>query len=189
MLALVVSLVAAGSSICVADQLQWNGLGVCEEAVQVIEQQSLLVSYCSLASVDHVELWLVRRAYIVRTPAEGLFEVLVLAKRLYKSQKAFSSTEFPVPADQWSFYQVRDRGWIVERIDLAYMYTYAADSSFECLGKLLGLECLVGVETISLPGNVMERASHRRIPGHLISLHSFSAFPSWRPHAGSTRAP
>jgi len=105
---LVVSLATIGSSTCLGDQLQWNALSACEEAVQAIGRESLLISYCSQANEDYIELWLVRGAYVIHTPAEGLFEVLVVAKRLYKSQKAFSSGEFPVSTDQWCFNEVRD---------------------------------------------------------------------------------
>lgn len=186
---LVVSLATIGSSTCLADQLQWNALSACEEAVQAIGRESLLISYCSQANEDYVELWLVRGAYVIHTPAEGLFEVLVVAKRLYKSQKAFSSGEFPVSADQWGFNEVRDSGWFVEGIDLAYTYIHTGDSSFHCLGNVLGLECLVGVETISLPGYVMEKMTPRRSRGHHISLQSFDFLPARRPRASSKRLP
>ena len=186
-LALVVALVTIGSSTCVADQLQWNALGVCEDAVQVIEWKSLVVSYCSQADEDYVELWLVRRAYVVHTPAEGLFEIRVLAKRLYKSQKAFSAEEFPVPATQWGFNAIRDSGWSVEGIDLAYTYIYSGDSTFRCLGKVLELECLVGVETIDLPGDVMERMTPGRSPGPHASLQSFDLLLARRPRVSSKR--
>lgn len=175
---LVLLLAAIGSSTCLADQLQWNALTACKEAVQAIGRDSLLTSYCSQANEDYVELWLVRSAYVVHTPAEGLFEVLVLAKRLYKSQKAFSSGEFPVSADQWGFNEVRDSGWFVEGIDLAYVYIHTGDSSFQCLGRVLELECLVGVEMISLPGNVMGKMTPRKSPDHHVSLQSFDLLPT-----------
>ena len=157
--------------------------------MQAIGRESLLISYCSQANEDYVELWFVRGAYVVHTPAEGLFEVLVLAERLYKSQKAFSSGEFPVSDDQWGFNEVHESGWYIQRIDLAYTYIYTGDGSFQCLGKVLGLECLVGVETISLPGDVMEKISPRRSPGHLVTLQSFDLLPAWRSHVSSKRAP
>ncbi len=157
--------------------------------MQAIGRESLLISYCSQANEDYVELWLVRGAYVIHTPAEGLFEVLVVAKRLYKSQKAFSSGEFPVSAEQWCFNEVRDSGWFLEGIDLAYTYIHTGDSSFQCLGNVLGLECLVGVETISLPGYVMEKMTPRRSRGHHISLQSFDFLPARRPRVSSKRLP
>lgn len=175
---LVVSLVIVGSSTCLADQLQWNAFSICEEATRVIGRQSLLVSYCSQMNEDYVELWLVRGAYVVDTPAEGLFEVLVLAKRLYRSRKAFSSGEFPVAANHWNFNEVRDSGWFVAGIDLAYAYVYTGDSFFQCLGKVLGLECLIEVETIALPSDVMEKLAPRRSSGHQISLPPFDLPPA-----------
>lgn len=185
---LVVSLATIGSSLCLADQLQWNALSACKEAVQAIGQESLLISYCSQANEDCVELWFVRGAFVVHTPAEGLFEVLVLAKRLYMSQEAFSAKEFPVPADQWGFDEAHESGWFVEGIDLAYAYIYMGGRSFQCLGKVLGLECLVGVDTITLPSNVMEMMTPRRSRGHHISLQSFDLLPARRPRAGFKRA-
>ncbi|MCK4964457.1 MAG: hypothetical protein KAS54_05195, partial [Dehalococcoidia bacterium] len=152
-------------------------------------RESLLISYCSQANEDYVEVWFVRGAFVVHTPVEGLFEVLVLAKRLYKSQKAFSSGEFPLSADQLSFNEERDSAWFAERIDLAYAYIYMGGSSFQCLGKVLGLECLVGVETINLPVDVVEKITPRRSSGHHISLQSFDLLPARRPRVGSKRAP
>lgn len=169
---LVVSLAMIGSSTCLADQLQWNSLSVCEEAAQAIGRESLLISYCSLANEDHVELWLVRGADVVDTPAEGLFEVLVFAKRLYKSQKIFPSGEHPVSADHWSFNEIRDSRWSSEKIDLAYAYIHTGDSSFQCLGKVLNLECVVGVETISLPDDVMKKITARKSPSRRSTLQS-----------------
>ena len=175
---LVVSLAAIGSSTCFADQLQWNALDICKEAAQAIGRKSLLLSYCSQADEDHVELWLVRGAYIVETSAEGLFEVLVLAKRLYMSQNPFSAEEFPVSAAEWRFDEARESRWFVEGIDLAYTYIYSGGSSFHCLGKVLDLECLVGVETITLPRPVMERMTTRRSSGCRMSLQSFDHLPA-----------
>ncbi len=174
---LVLLLATISSATCLADQLQWNSLGACKDAVQAIGRQSLLISYCSQANEDYVELWFVQGAYVVHTPAEGLFEVIVLAKRLYKSQKAFSSAVFPVGANDWRFNEVRDSGWFAEGIDLAYVYIHAGDTSFQCLGKVLQLDCLVGVETITLPSDVMEEITPRKHPGHPISLQSFDLIP------------
>lgn len=175
---LVVSLAIIGSLTCRADQLQWNALRVCEAATRAIGRQSLLISYCSQANEDYVELWLVRGAYVVDTPAEGLFEVFVLAKRLYRSRKPFSSGEFPVPVDHWNFDKVRDAGWFVEGIDLAYAYIHAGDSSFQCLGKVLGLKCLVGVKTIGIPRDVIEKLIPQKSPSYPISLQSFDLLPA-----------
>lgn len=185
---LVVSLATIGSWPCLADQLQWNALSVCEEAAQAIGRGSLLISYCSQANEDYVELWLVRGAYVVDTPAEGLFEVLVLAKRLYKSQSAFSAGQFPVSVDQWGFNEVHDFGWFVEGIDLAYVYIHTGGSSFHCLGMVLELECLVGVETITLPGDVMEKVMLRRSSRNYLSYHSFDLLPA-RPRENSKGIP
>ena len=147
-----------------------------------------MISYCSQADADYVEVWLVRGAYVVETSAEDLFEVFVLAKRLYKSQQIFSSVEFPVRADQWHFNDTHDFGWVVEGIDLAYTYIYTGSGSFQCLGKVLELDCHVGVETISLPDDVMGKLMPRTHLGHYMNLQSFEFLPA-RPRGSFERIP
>ena len=142
---LIILLAAIGSSVCLADQLQWNTYDVCVEAAQAIAREPLLMSYCSLANADYVEVWFVRDVTVVETSADGLFEVIVLARRLLISQEPFSSVEFPVLADQWRFNAMRDAGWTIERIDLAYVYAYTGGGLFQCLGKVLELDCRVEV--------------------------------------------
>ena len=156
------SLAMIGSSICLADQLQWNASAICEEAARAIGRQSLLISYCSQAGADPVELWFVRAARVVQTPTEGLFEVLVLGRRLYTSQRALSSGEFPLSNSPWSFNEVQSPSWFVQGVDLAYSYIPTGDGVFRCLGKVLGLECLVRVETITLPDDVMKSLRVKR---------------------------
>ena len=185
---LVVFLAVIGSSACLADQLQWNAYGDCTEAAQAIGRESLLISYCSLAAADYVEVWLVRGATVVETTAEGLFEVVVLAKPLFRSQEPFSAVEFPVQADQWDFTASRNAGWTIEGIDLAYTYIYTGNGSFQCLGKVLELDCLVGVETINLPGDVMGTLLPRSRLGHHLSLQPLDFLPA-RPRSSFGRIP
>ena len=173
----VVFLAVIGSPVCLADQLQWNAYGDCAKAVQAIGWDSLLISYCSLSDADYVEVWLVRGAITVETSAEGLFEVSVLAKSLFRSQEPLSAVEFPVSADQWHFAATRHAGWTIERIDLAYTYIYVGNDSFQCLGKVLELDCFVGVETINLPGGVMGTLLPRTRLGHHLSLQLFDLLP------------
>jgi hypothetical protein len=125
--------------------------------VQSLTSQSLLISYCSQAGQDYVELWLVKEAYVAHTPAEGLFEVNVRAKRLCESPVPLSSEEFPLPEACWTFSEARHAGWFCGGIDLAYTYIYTGGNTFQCLGRVLGLECQIGVETINLPDCVMEK--------------------------------
>ena len=167
--ALAASLVIAGSSTCLADQLQWNALAACERAVQSLRPQSLLISYCSQAGQDYAELWLVKKAYVVHTPAEGLFEVNVRAKRLCRSPVPLSSEDFPLPEACWAFSEARHAGWFYGGIDLAYTYIYTGGSTFQCLGRVLGLECQIGVETINLPDCVMERINAGTSAGRRIA--------------------
>ncbi|MFC2095613.1 hypothetical protein ACFLSW_04160 [Candidatus Bipolaricaulota bacterium] len=153
---LVVLLAGIGSSVCLADQLQWNDEAASRKAVQSLVQESWLISYCSQADSDNVEVWLIRGVYVADTSAEGLSEIQVLAKCLYQSQESFAAYEFPLPEDRWHFEQVNDSGWGIAGIDLAYTYVYTQDSSFQCLGKTLDLQCQIGVETITLPDELME---------------------------------
>ena len=175
---LVMCLAVIGSSACLADQLQWNAYGDCAEAVQAIGRDSLLISYCSLSDADYVEVWLVQGAITAETSAEGLFEVSVLAKSLFRSQEPISAMEFPVSADQWHFTATRNAGWTIEGIDLAYTYIYTGNGSFQCLGKVLELDCLVGVETINLPGDVMGTLLPRTRLGRHLSLQPFDFLPA-----------
>jgi hypothetical protein len=177
---LVIFLAVIGSSVCLADQLQWNTVDVCVGAAQVIARKPLLLSYCSRANADYVEVWFVRDVAVVETSADGLFEVVVLARRLLISQEPFSSAEFPVLADQWRFNATRDEQWAIEGIDLAYVYTYTGHGLFQCLGKSLELDCSVDVETISLPGEVMKTVLPRTRLGPNPSLQPFLFSPARR---------
>ncbi|MBE0635317.1 hypothetical protein IH601_04925, partial [Candidatus Bipolaricaulota bacterium] len=78
-----------------------------------------------------------------------------------QSQESFAAGEFPLPEDRWHFEQVHDSGWGIAGIDLAYMYVYTQDGSFQCLGKTLDLPCQIGVETITLPDELMEALEAR----------------------------
>jgi len=158
---LILCLVVIGSSTCLADQLQWNDQTATQEAVQAIVQESWVISYCSQAYSDNVKVWLIRGIYVADTSAEGLYEIKVLAKCLHQSQESFAADEFPLPEDRWHFEQVHDSGWGIAGIDLAYTYTYTQDSSFQCLGKTLDLQCQIGVETITLPDELMQALEAR----------------------------
>ena len=158
---LILCLVAIGSFTCLADQLQWNDQTATRRAVQALVQESWVISYCSQADSDDVEVWLIRGVYVADTSAEGLSEIKVLAKCLYQSQESFAADEFPLPEDRWHFEQVHDSGWGIAGIDLAYTYVHTQDSSFQCLGKALDLQCQIGIETIGLPDELMEALEAR----------------------------
>ena len=171
---LIVSLVLIGSLTCLADQLQWNSSAVCERAMRLIRPESILLSYCSLADNEHVEVWLVKRVEVVNTPIEGLFEVLIFGKRLYKSKTAFFSGEYREPIDYIAYKSKNQWGCFRKGIDLAYVYIPTGDNSFRCLGKLLGLECLVELERMNFPDDLMKKIWSR-----------FSPFPTF-PRNAST---
>jgi len=124
--------------------------------------QPLLLTFCSQADEDYVELWLVRNLRVAATSAPNLHEVTVTARRLYTSDRAFSSDDFPVPEENWTFHEAEGPRYVVAGIDLAYVYVHGASGAFHCLAKALGLPCEVGVETIRLPNRVMDDISERR---------------------------
>ncbi len=95
--------------------------------------------------------------------------------------------EFPVPADQWHFNDTRDFGWVVEGIDLAYTYIYTGSGSFQCLGKVLELDCRVEVETISLPGDVMGKLMPGSRLGQGTSLQLLEFLPVRRTSSSPLR--
>lgn len=176
---LAVLLVLIGSIACFADQLQWNSRGVCKRAIRLIRPGSILISYCSLADNEHIEVWLVKEVDAINTPIEGLFEVFILGKRLYTSKKAFSSGEYRESVDYIEYKPVDQCECFYEAIDLAYVYIHAGTNSFQCLGKVLGLECLVEIEKIHLPDDLMEQLTSTEKPNHLMNLHGISLYPSW----------
>ena len=151
---------------CVGDQLQWNTLCACNAAAKVIAAQPFLISYCSQADNDHVELWLVRDQEIAATSVPGFYEVIVSARSLYRSDRMYSSSEFPISDDQWSFGEVKDASWFNKGIDLAYVYIHLGGGSFRCLGRVLGVDCTVGVEILHLPDDLMEQFAGAREVEH-----------------------
>jgi len=168
LLAVVLVLGFAGSSL--GDQLQWNPLSVCRDAAKVIARHPLLASFCSQADEDHIGLWLVRDLEVLATPVPDLHEVLVSAELLCRSDRAYSSEEMPLAEEQQVFQKARNASSFAMGIDLAYVYIYVGGGSFRCLGKVLGLDCVVGVETIHLSRHVLEaivassKAKHHTIP-------------------------
>jgi hypothetical protein len=158
---LVVFLVPVFAGLCSGDQLQWNPFSVCRDAARVITRLPILVSFCSLADEDYVELWLVRDLHAAATSTSGLYEIIVSAERLYRSDCAFSSEDFPVPEEQWSYHKTEGFIWSAVGVDLAYVYVYVGGRSFQCLGQVLGLSCTVEVDTIRLPDPVMAEIAAR----------------------------
>ena len=149
-----------------ADQLAWIPKDVAEKGAQAIPRNSLLVSYCSLCDDVAVEVFLVRTATVAVTQVEGLYEVRILGQRRLASTQRFTSgtysepLRFPeIPPDEQSV-------WVQEGVDLAYVYVPSGGNSFRCLAKILGLECMVEVETITLPDDVMTKALKAREAKH-----------------------
>lgn len=147
---LVVPLVLISSAMCLADQLQWNSREICERAARMIGQARIVLSYCSLADKARIEVWLVGDVDIIRTPAEGLYEVIVMGRRLCESRRALPSGKHCELVCDVEFEVARESRWFVEGIDLAYVYLPTSEGAFRCLGTILELPCVVEVETIQL---------------------------------------
>lgn len=147
---LVSLLMLVSSGMCLADQLQWNSLTICERAVRMIDEARIILSYCPLADKAHIEVWLVEDVDIVRTPAEGLYEVVVTGRRLCESRRPLASGRHCELVCGIELDVVRESRWLAEGIDLAYVYLPASEGGFRCLGTILELPCVVEVETIQL---------------------------------------
>ncbi len=147
---LVTLLVLISSGMCLADQLQWNSLTICERAVRIIDEARIILSYCPLADKAHIEVWWVGGVDIVRTPAEGLYEVVVTGIRLCESRSPRVSGGHCELVCGIGLEVVRESHWFAEGIDLAYVYLPASEGGFRCLGTILELPCVVEVETIHL---------------------------------------
>ncbi|MEA3239375.1 MAG: hypothetical protein U9Q94_06315 [Candidatus Bipolaricaulota bacterium] len=155
---LVIVLVAVMTVSCIADQLAWNSRGTCEEAAKNIKQDSILISYCSLCSNEHVEVWLVKGVIVAPTAMHGLFEVNVCGIRLYRSSEAFQENKYSEPVQYEAVTGEGSARWSITGIDLAYVYVPTSSGSFRCLGKLINRECSINVDTISLPYQFLEQA-------------------------------
>ena len=154
----VLCLVLVGAFMASADQLQWNSRAVCEQALSAIKRATWVVSYCSLCGNDVAEIWSVKGATIAPTSADGLYELVISGSCLY----AFS---LPVSAPavhgvNATSLEAHERYWLTTAIDLAYTYVRTEDGTLRPLGRILGLPCLVGLETMILPERHM-----RRVPG------------------------
>jgi len=159
LLAVLLILVLALS--CTGDQLQWAPLSVCRAAAKVISRPSLLVSYCSQAEKDGIELWFVTDLSVAATPFGDLFELVITVTPRYRSDRAYSSAEFPITQGRWSFHEVETAAPYPVGVDLAYVYVHLGGGSFRCLATILGLDCLVAVETLRLPEYVMDGLATR----------------------------
>jgi len=155
---LAIVLVAVTTASCLADQLAWNSRGTCEEASKSIGQGSILLSYCSLCSNEHIEVWLVKGIIVAPTAVQGLFEVNLFGRRLYRSEEAFREEQY---SESIRYEAVTGQGpvrWFVAGIDLAYVYVPTSKGTFRCLGKVIKRECSINLDTISLPHQLLKRA-------------------------------
>jgi len=153
---LVVVLAVATLS-CLADQLAWNSRETCEVAAKKIKPNSILVSYCSLATSDHVEVWLVKRVVVATTSTEGFFEVNVFGRRLYKSKRTFREKQYLEPVEYEAVTGDESSRWFLEGIDLAYVYVPTGSGAFRCLAKVIKRDCDVNVDMIKLPPQLVDK--------------------------------
>ena len=156
------------SAACLADQLQWNPASTCVSAAKAIGRCPLIVSYCSRADADYVSLWLARDARIVPTSAVGLYELMISARCLYRSVHPYAPDELLLAGERQTISKVDEPVWIKRSLDLAYVYIHTGGGTFRCLGRLLGLDCSVAVESIALPAGVMEELTARAHPMPLL---------------------
>ena len=155
---LAIVLVVVTTMSCFADQLAWNSRGTCEKAAKSIELGSILLSYCSLCDSEHVEVWLVKGIRVTPTATQGLFEVNVFGIRLYTSKEAFREKQYSEPVEYAPVTGEESARWFATGIDLAYVYVPTGSGSFRCFGKVIKRECIINVDTISLPLQLLEQA-------------------------------
>ena len=160
-LTLVIVLVAIIMVPCLADQLAWNSRATCEEAAKSIQQNAILLSYCSLCNNEHVEVWLVKGIIVAPTAVQGLFELSVLGKRLYTSKEVFQGNQHWEPIPYEAFMKEGSLRWFAAAIDLAYVYVPMDEGTFRCLGKIIKRKCIINVNTISLPRQILEEAKRK----------------------------
>ena len=142
---------------CLADQLAWNSREVCEVAAKHIKPNSILISYCSICPSDYVDVWLVKKVVVATTSQDGLFQVHVFGKRLYRSKEMVRENQYLEPIEYEVMPGGHSGGWFLEGIDLAYVYVRTDKTFFSCLGKIVEKECETKVNTINLPGHIEER--------------------------------
>ena len=141
----------------VADQLQWNSREICERAVVAVKQATWIVSYCSLCDDEPAEIWSVKGAIIAPTGVDGLYEVVVSGARLGRLAHRAAGSDLPgTPGDSG------ECAWISAGIDLAYTYVLADDGALRPLGRILGLPCRVGLESLDLPQDFIAQTSFGR---------------------------
>ncbi len=153
--------VLAVASAAMADQLAWNAREVSERGARAIRPDTLLVSYCSLADQEAVEVWRVKSVEVTETETPGFYEVNVVGERLFRSEKTFDSGRYAEPVRYREIPPDDNQAVVREGIDLAYVYVPSDGATFRCLGKALDLDCEVEVETITLPEDVLAAAAKR----------------------------
>lgn len=117
---LAIVLVAVATVSCLADQLAWNSRTTCAEAAKRISRDSIVLSYCSNCSNEHVEVWLVKGIIVAPTAAYGLFEVNVFGIRLYTSKEPFREKGYSEPVQYEAVTGDGLSRWFLAGIDLAY---------------------------------------------------------------------
>ncbi len=139
-----------------ADQLQWNSRADTDRALERLQPGTIVISYCSEANTDHVEVWRVIAAVPTPTVVDGYWETQVFAKRLLSSKEPVVRGTYREPIAFAPAKPKRSRHpssdlHVLAPVDFAYVYVQVNHNVFACLGQTLGLPCEVSVESIRLP--------------------------------------
>ncbi|WFB36826.1 hypothetical protein P3T73_03495 [Kiritimatiellota bacterium B12222] len=145
---------------CRADQLAWISRADVEKVVGSIQQDILLkqklgqpyymILYCSRCDREYVKVWEVKKVVTVAIPGTDYFEMNVFGRCILRSSKEIREGQYQEPI-QYEAVPKDESKWILQGVDLAYVYTPSPDDSFRCIGKKYKLECDVHVEKINLP--------------------------------------
>jgi hypothetical protein len=152
-------LVSSITSTIFADQLAYNSRETCEKALVKLIPGSTLISYCSLADKEYVDVWQVQNAVVAYTGYEDYYEVVVIYKKLFQSYSPIDEGQYKEPLEYTKVMSKNgDESDLYGSggIDLAYVYIPNQNGSFICLGRSMGLECRVNVEKINLPQEIVE---------------------------------
>lgn len=98
---------------------------------------------------------------VTRPSARDIYGVGVFAKRLLVSEKSFSPGTYEEPI---VFKNVEQEApgldepgpYVLETVDLAYVYVPHGEKSFRCLAKVLALDASVAVEQIELSDDTVK---------------------------------
>lgn len=151
-------------SVVWADQLAYNSCETCENTLKKLPAGSILVSYCSLADEDYVEVWKVQKAVVAYTGFKEFYEIMVFYKKLFRSKQPIKEGKYKEPIEYVRVTAKKeDKSDLYDLVGIDFAYVYVPDQkgSYVCLGQSMGLECDVEVEMITLPQEVIEQINSK----------------------------